>query len=120
MAAEEAQRQKLNEERELERNKPASKCRRWLANLPKDVMLIKTALPDIQADTRLPQAKRESLRSEFTARLETFTRIRTTSEDALAQDDIKLPELATAAAEVFSMRQLYQSIKAQMTFYSTA
>ena len=41
------------------KNKPASKCRRWLANLPKDVMLIKKALTDIQADTHLPQAKRE-------------------------------------------------------------
>ena len=120
LAAEAAQRQKLKEERELERNKPASKCRRWLANLPKDVMLIKKALTDIQADTHLPQAKRESLHSEFTAHLETLTRIRTTLEDALAQDDIKLPDLATAAAEVISMRQSYQSMKAQMKVYSTA
>ena len=57
LAAEEAQRQKLKEERELERNKPASKCRRWLASLPKDVMLIKKALTDIQADTHLRQAQ---------------------------------------------------------------
>ena len=120
LAAEAAQRQKLKEERELERNKPASKCRRWLANLPKDVMLIKTALTDIQADTHLPQAKRESVHSEFTAHLETFTRIRTTLEDALAQGDIKSPDLATVAAEVISMRQSYQSMKAQLKVYSTA
>ena len=59
------------------------------------------------------------MHSEFTAHLETFTRIRTALEDALAQDDIKLPDLATASAEVISMRQSYQSMKAHMTVYST-
>jgi hypothetical protein len=83
-------------------------------------MLIKKALTDIQADTHLPQAKRESLHSEFTAHLETLTLIRARLEDAMAQDDIKLPDLATAAAEVISMRQSYQSMKAQMKVYSTA
>ena len=119
LAAEEAQRQKLNDERELERNKPTSRCRRWLAHLPKDVMLIKKALTDIQADTHLPQAKRESLHSEFTAHLETLTLIRARLEDALAQDDINLPDLATAAAEVINMQQSYQSMNAQMQVYST-
>ena len=83
-------------------------------------MLIKKALTDIQAGTNLPQAKREPLHSEFTAHLETLTLIRARLEDALAQDDIKLPDLATAAAEVISMRQSYQSMKAQMKVYSTA
>ena len=120
LALEEAQRQKLKEERELDRNKPTSKCRRWLANLPKDVMLIKKALADIQADTHLPQAKRESLHSEFAAPLETLTLIRAMLEDALAQDDIKFPDTATAAAEVSSMLQSYQSMKARTKVDSTA
>ena len=41
-------------------------------------------------------------------------------EDALAQDDIKLSDLAIAAAEVIGMRQSYQSMKAQTKVYSTA
>ena len=83
-------------------------------------MLIKKALTDIQADTHLPQAKRESVHSEFTAHLETFTRIRTTLEDALAQDDIELPDLATASPQVISMWQSYQSMKTQVKVHSTA
>jgi len=82
-------------------------------------MLIKKALTDIQADTHLPQANQESLHSEFAAHLETLTLMRARLEDALAQDNIKLPDLATAAAEVISMRPTYQSMKAQMKVYST-
>ena len=118
LAAEEAERQKVKEEREAERSKPETKCRRWLANLPKDVELIKKALADIEADKTLPQEKSTALQQEFKTHLSTLTQLRTTLEDALAKKSINMPDLKTAAAEVISMRQSYKSMKEQMKIYA--